>query len=69
MIQQNYFYKVGMTFNNSCHISNSGLNPIKRGRPSENIEFKKNSSLFDHDYVNPNWREEEIQKWAKYEAA
>ena len=68
LIQPNYFYKVGMTFNNRCRIQGTGLNPIKRGRPKSNIVFEKNSSLFDNCKVNPRWQLEEAFKWVKQEA-
>ena len=65
LINKSYLYKVGMTFNNKLHIQNSGLNPTKRGRPKVDIEFVKNSSLFDKCKVNPNWIEQDMKKWAK----
>jgi hypothetical protein len=68
LIQPNYFYKVGMTFNNRCRIQGTGLNPTKRGRPRSNVEFEKNSSLFDNCKVNPRWQQEEANRWVKQEA-
>ena len=65
LIQGNYFYNVGMTFNNNFKIHNAGLNPIKRGKPKVNIDFQKNSCLFDESKVNPNWMSQDQEKWAK----
>ena len=57
LIQPNYFYKVGMTFNNRCRIQGTGLNPTKRGRPTSNVVFQKNSCLFDNCKINPRWQQ------------
>ena len=55
-----------MTFNNKCQFHHPGLNPVKRGRPQNEIVFEKNSTLFDDCSVNPNWIDDDIKRWAKF---
>jgi hypothetical protein len=52
-----------MTFNDRVRQIAPGLSPDKKGRPMQNIKFEKNSSLFDTDLEDQNWKQKNENQW------